>query len=113
MNVDAPTRTCCEQIRIPGNKWRSRCKPCTHKAKVERDGKWYCGQHDPVARKEKQDAKYAKRRAENVVRDARWRLERAALEMLSLLVESKSDIGGDWRDRRDALLLKVRPGGQS
>lgn len=26
---------------------------CTLKGKVERDGKWFCGRHDPVARKER------------------------------------------------------------
>lgn len=113
-DTDAPTRTCCEQIRIPGNKWRSRCKPCTHKAKVERDGKWYCGQHDPVAKKEKQDAKYAKWQAENVVRAARWRLERAAPEMLALLKEAnQARVSDDWWDRRDALLLRVEGDGKS
>jgi hypothetical protein len=28
---------------------------CSRKGKVERDGKRYCGQHDPVAVKEKDD----------------------------------------------------------
>ncbi len=37
---------------------------CFNYAKVERDGKWYCGIHDPIA--------WAKRRAD---RDAMWEAE--------------------------------------
>lgn len=113
-DTDAPTRTCCGQVALPGDKWRGRYKPCTHKAKVERDGKWYCGQHDPVAKKEKRDAQLAKWRAENVIMDARLRLERAAPEMLALLVEHQGGVRNeDWWDRRDALLLKVAGDGKS
>ncbi len=31
--------------------------PCIKSAKYERDGKWYCGTHDPVAIKAKRDAR--------------------------------------------------------
>ena len=34
-------------------------KPCRNIGKVERDGKWYCGIHDPAAVKKKQDARNA------------------------------------------------------
>lgn len=42
-----------------GDVWRD--YPCSKNAKVERDGKWYCGTHDPVKvaeRKAKRDAVY-------------------------------------------------------
>lgn len=32
----------------------------------------------------------------------------AAPEMLDLLVESQTSIGGDWRERRDAAIKKAR-----
>jgi hypothetical protein len=54
---------CCGSV-WPAGAYRS--YPCHHNAKVERDGKWYCGTHDPVAIKEKQD----KKKAES---DARWK----------------------------------------
>ncbi len=37
---------------------------CTKKAKFEREGKWYCGIHDPVARSEKSEARFEKWKAE-------------------------------------------------
>lgn len=39
--------------------------PCAKPAKVERDGKWYCGVHDPAAKAERD----AKRRAAWVAKD--------------------------------------------
>jgi uncharacterized Zn finger protein (UPF0148 family) len=39
---------------------------CSNNAKYERDGKWYCGTHDPVAIKARDDA-----------RNEKWRIERA------------------------------------
>ena len=39
--------------------WRS--LSCSRKGKIERDGKWYCKQHDPVAikaRRDETDRKY-------------------------------------------------------
>ena len=53
---------CCGTV-FPAGSYRT--YPCRHNAKVERDGKWYCGTHDPVAIKEKQDKKNAKS-------DAKW-----------------------------------------
>ena len=52
--------TCCEPMRAIG--W-GRSYACGAKAKVERDGRWYCLRHDPVARKARADAKDAERRA--------------------------------------------------
>jgi hypothetical protein len=49
-------QACCEKI------WRGfgfDPKPCGRTAKVERDGKPFCGMHDPVARKKKQAARDA------------------------------------------------------
>jgi hypothetical protein len=47
--------------------------PCRRRGKVDRDGKWYCGIHDPVRRKEKQDARDAAWRAKQEVHDKAWR----------------------------------------
>lgn len=54
---------CCGSV-WPAGAYRT--YPCRHNAKVERDGNWYCGTHDPVAIKEKQDKK-------NAESDARWK----------------------------------------
>lgn len=49
-------RMCCEIIRGSFS-WSGHA--CPHRAKVERDGKWYCGTHDPVAAKARRDKKHA------------------------------------------------------
>lgn len=43
--------------------------PCSATGKVERNGKWYCGRHDPVAIKTLYDKREAKRKEENAARD--------------------------------------------
>jgi hypothetical protein len=43
---------------------------CGRNAKVERNGKWYCGMHDPVAIAEKREAR-------NKEFDLKWAAERA------------------------------------
>lgn len=41
--------------------------PCGSNATVERDGKWYCGRHDPVAVKARQEKAHAKYEAKERV----------------------------------------------
>ena len=46
---------CCKRV------WRDhRDYPCARSGKVERDGKWYCGLHDPESRKRKDTERRAK-----------------------------------------------------
>ena len=50
--------------RTRGDVWRD--YPCSKNAKVYRDGKWYCGIHDPVKvaeREAKRSAAYQKKQA--------------------------------------------------
>lgn len=60
MSTKSPTaaHTCCESVREPGT-W-PRFHSCGRTAKVEVDGKWYCGIHDPVKRKAKRKAYFRK-----------------------------------------------------
>ena len=55
---------CCASVS-PGT-YSFRHSKCSKTAKYERDGKWYCGTHDPVAIKARDDA-----------RNEKWRIERA------------------------------------
>jgi len=52
---------CCEQVPLRGLNFH-RTRQCTAVAKVERDGKCYCGIHDPVAKAERA-AKLAPKKA--------------------------------------------------
>lgn len=51
---------CCKQVY--GGSYHGH--PCGKSAKVTRDGKLYCGTHDPVARQEKQSKRSAEWNAE-------------------------------------------------
>lgn len=48
---------------------------CPKTGKVERDGKWYCGTHDPVKIKERQEKRNAKWEAESEAQIAKYRAE--------------------------------------
>ncbi len=56
----------CSEIVWPAGAFRGH--QCHNSAKVERDGKWFCGTHDPVAVIEKRDKKNAEFRAEVAAR---------------------------------------------
>lgn len=87
---------CCKNIRV-GSGWQRHSTPCGRPGKVEVDGKHYCGIHDPVKRRVKQDQRAAERNAASERRMARYRLECAAplmLEALESLVACISETRG-------------------
>ena len=47
---------------------------CGFAGKVERDGKWYCGKHDPVAIKERDDKRRKQHKREMDIRSARMKI---------------------------------------
>lgn len=56
---------------------------CSNTAKVERDGKWFCGVHDPAKGQAKREAWVKKNTARNVMHDAQDKVraaERMALD---------------------------------
>lgn len=58
------SQQCCKEVWRSGT-WRP--GRCSKPGKIEREGKFYCSVHDPVARS-----------ARNAERDARWAAEREA-----------------------------------
>ena len=61
---------------------------CTRQGKVERDGKWYCGQHDPEAvraRREAWDDAWSKQRVINQQQQAEDRAAKAIYLRLKAL----------------------------
>ncbi len=94
---------CCKQVRDEG-RWPSFHR-CRHDMVVERDGKPYCKQHDPVAvkarndvRSVKWDAKWALARAESAYRDA--------AVALAEFVEDRDWEGSSHRAALNALLAQ-------
>lgn len=70
---------------------------CGAKAKVERDGKFYCGRHDPVASAAKAAARATEFDKEWSERKRKFALEGAAADLLSALKALVCDHGGTWR----------------
>lgn len=93
--------------------------PCENKGKVERDGKHYCGVHDPEKRTERSAAREQKWAAERMevnkrVDDAKETQRRAGLyeELLACLewfVENDdTNDGGVWEDVNSFWLAGLR-----
>lgn len=62
---------CCKLIYKSDGRFRGRHENCKLTGKIQRDGKWYCGTHDPEAqkkRREKINERYNKK-MESVCRD--------------------------------------------
>jgi hypothetical protein len=99
---------CCE--RVQGSGYNS--SQCSKNAKVERDGRHYCGIHDPVAVKAKNDKRHAdwklkhhaKKLSQKEARAKRDEIERRAGcfdDLLNALKESQALIirmaeGKEW-----------------
>jgi len=58
---------------------------CVRKGVVERDGRSYCKQHDPVARHERAKARQEKFNREHSAKKEAFRLARVAPELLAAL----------------------------
>ncbi len=59
--------------------------PCSRKSRVDRDGKPYCLQHDPVVRKAKSDERMKAWQAKWDASDKRAKQQEAALQAISTL----------------------------
>ena len=85
---------CCESVRDGTDGWRTRYKQCAKAGKVERDGKWYCGIHDLVAKAERDKARYEQWKVQQRARDADSRLRSAAPALLAALKAFVADWDG-------------------
>ena len=85
--MSATKHTCAARV------WRGyHSYTCGKAAKAERDGKWYCGTHDPERLRAKDEAREAKWAHERAIRDAEDAIN-SALDAAARLVES-----GAWRE---------------
>lgn len=75
---------CCARVFRNDSPW-TKSEPCKKKATVERDGKHYCGIHDPVSRQEKQEARNAKLRKKMDEEMRISRIKSAAPDLLEAL----------------------------
>lgn len=95
-------RTC--EAKVDGT-WRSYA--CGRRAKVERNGKHFCGTHDPQKREARARKRIAVRSLETAVRSATWCVEGRE----KALAEAVASFGGELPApiaRARAELLKAR-----
>ena len=84
---------------------------CTRNGKIERDGKWYCGVHDPFAVKARDDASMAKFKAkmDNAARErAKAELAQRALQAMILYSATRHEALIGEINAANALLHKAR-----
>jgi hypothetical protein len=89
-------KTCCAPISM-AHGWRFR--DCGAAAKVERDGKFYCKRHDPVAIAAKHAARSAKWEAEWKAKREGWARAEAMKVATNALVEAvraATEQRGSW-----------------
>jgi predicted NBD/HSP70 family sugar kinase len=77
--------------------------PCSRRGVIERDGKWYCKQHDPVAVKERNDKNYAAMKSEWEERDKRANRTLACERACAGIADPEKAI----REAREALALAI------
>lgn len=92
-NMSEAKQKCCGVVFYRG--WPH---ACTKTPKVDRDGKWYCGFHDPVAINEKQKKKKAKW-------EQQWAKERKDAEDLAKAIKLKNHRAACFPDLLEALKL--------
>lgn len=89
-------KTCCEKIPY-AHGWHFRT--CGAAAKTERDGKFYCKRHDPVAVQAKREARDIKWRNEYAAKMSKWDHEKrltAAKDMVIESVRAATEQRGSW-----------------
>ena len=82
--------------------------PCGRPGKIEQDGKWYCGIHNPVKRAAKAAATQLAYEQKLAVDSERWRLADAAPEMLAALSRILRAI--EWSETADRMTPEEQAG---
>ncbi len=75
---------CSKSVRVPPGMW-SQNHPCAREGKVERDGEWWCKQHDPEE---------VKRREQK--RSEAFEVKRAGWHREAVVMRACKDLPTDW-----------------
>ncbi len=94
---------CKAKIRVGAGFHR---QSCNKTAKVEHDGQWYCGTHDPVKCKARSDARHAKWLADHNARHADRLAARQRLELGERAIDALRQIADGHNDAR-ALAIEI------
>ena len=106
MTTTAPN--CCETVRAGTDGWKTRYRTCTRKGSVERDGKWYCGQHDPQAKASRAAKNMAAWDARSKANRAKFLLDAAAPDLLAACKEFVRKVdAGEAKSRRSYAQMKA------
>jgi hypothetical protein len=91
MNADKLDPARCSAAKYQGFGYSR--KQCSHPIKVTRDGRGYCGTHDPEARKARNDARYA-------ITTARWEVQARYRDFVAACHEACTKAGATLEDFR-------------
>lgn len=92
-----PDQHTCSSTVYQGTGYHRVKKLCGKRAKVERNGNWFCGTHDPVARKEKQDSRTAAWNAKFDRDREIWKFQKAAMALCEgVPTERLEELGAGW-----------------
>lgn len=97
--MDTEKPRCC--VIMPSKFMWSNGSRCTRKAKVERDGKHYCGVHDPVRLKTAQNERDAIYREQSRERQRIYRLQNAAPDLLEALEQLLNQFDSEIHNEYD------------
>ena len=89
---------CCKTWR---KEWIT--KQCSRNGKVERDGKWYCTQHDPVEVKKRRDKSYRELCAKLDSEEAQRKFEKSAIAACTGMTDPAAEIAA-----KDAEIARLR-----
>lgn len=89
-------RACSDTVWKQSGNW-GRSMPCSRRGAVEREGKWWCTQHDPERVKTRRDASWRKFQLEAAVNNKRSAFERACVAFDGPLPEPLNSIRAEWQ----------------
>jgi len=83
--METSEHKCCADIL---DSYTYRGRRCNKNAKIEHEGKWYCGTHSPLLKKKRQQEWQAKYDAERAAREANYEKQRKYNERAGLCVSA-------------------------
>ncbi len=94
----------CQEMMRSGGPWSRHDTPCGKRAKAERNGRWYCGTHDPHRREALRLAREREDRANMNVRMAGHGVRGAEQTLAEVVAVCEAQLPNDVENARQNLL---------
>jgi hypothetical protein len=96
----------CAEMIMPRDAWSFKRHQCDNTGKVERNGQWYCGLHDPEKTAAKQKAQKDKWETEYWLKTINGKLEAIRMDLFLRVMHSKDPNYADIVEKAAPLLLE-------